>query len=281
MSVIDQILSREVTQKAWEQLQKMLFGGTDRKQLKQLIDLKPIEIYETKSTVEIDGAEIGIGIKSYLENLIEKRKNIKRNWLSLAFGNVQENFSYGFHVVVNSTIDYPNANIYLKNNYVNDPFNFNNGRYELIVKDVEVKEKEKDLVANLSLEGAIKIGFLRIKTKGILNMVGKPYYQSTDKTIRMKDLKYAFKSKNILLKLLDKYYHFRFQKFLEELIVIPIDEALFKAKILAQEEINKYQQDPKLVFNGLLEDLALERISIEERTLNAVFFAQGNLRLTR
>ncbi len=279
MSVLNQLLSKEIAEKAWEQLQKMLFPS-DRKQIKQLISLKPIEIYETKSSFNIDGADIQVGIKSYLENILENRKNIRKKWLGLAFG-TQESLTYGFHVVVNSAIDYPNAKIYLQNNYVDNPFNFNNDRYQLTIKDVDIKEKEKELSTDLSLEGSINIWFLKIRTKGILNVIGNPYYQTKDKTIRMKDLKYTFKSKNLVLKLLDKYYHKRFLSFLKDLIIIPIDEALFKAKILAQEEMNHHQKESRFVFNGILNDLELERLKVEERTIKAVFLAQGNLRLAK
>ena len=60
-----------------------------------------------------------------------------------------------------------------------------------------------------------------------------------------------------------------------------VKEDLFNARISAQEEMNKHQKSEKLIFNGFLNDLELERIKVEKRGLEAVFLAQGNIQMTR
>lgn len=279
MSIFDQIVGQELAGRAWEQLQKM-FSGTDNKKIQQLLTLKPIEVYETKTTFNVDDADIRVNIKSYLENVIDSRNNIKKRWFSAGFG-TEENLYYNFHVVINSFIDYPNMQKYLQKNFVNHPFNFKKGRYKLLIKDVDIKEQGGKLLSSLILEGTIKFAFLSFRAKAIFFIEGSPYFESQEKIVRVRDVSYTLQTKNFLLRILDKYYHSSFKDFLSKWLFINVEESLFKARILAQEEMNKRQQTNNFMFNSVLKDLSIERIIVKEQEVEAVFFAQGRLRLAR
>lgn len=279
MAIFDQIISRELAGRAWEQLQKM-FSGTDNQKIKQLLALKPIEVYETQTTLNIDDAEVNVNIKSYLENVIDNRNNIKRRWFSSGFG-TEENLFYNFHVVINGHIDYPNVQRYLQKNFVNQPFNFKKGRYKLLIKDIDIKERAGKIFSALILEGIIHFWFLKFRAKVIFFVDGVPYYDAELKTIRVKDVTYSLDTKNFLLRALDKYYHNSFKAFLTKWLHVNVEASLFKARVLAQEEMNKRQQTNNFMFNSVLKDLNIERIIVKEQEIEAVFFAQGKLRLAK
>lgn len=279
MSILDQILNQDLAVRAWEQLQKV-FSGTENKKIQQLLALKPIEVYETKTVINIDTADIDVNIKSYLENIIENRNNIKKRWFNAGFG-TEENLFYNFHVVINGHIDYPNIKKYLQHNYVNQPFNFKKNRYNLLIKDVDIKEQAGKLLSSLIVEGTIKFAFFSFKAKAVFFVDGVPYYESSDKTIRVKEVNYTLDTKNLLLRILDKYYHNSFKAFLSRWMSINVEESLFKARMLAQEEMNKRQEVTNFMFNSVLKDLSIERILVKEQEVEAVFFSQGKLRLAR
>jgi hypothetical protein len=152
----------------------------------------------------------------------------------------------------------------------------------LVLRDViSITEEGRKLQLKLDLQGSIKLWEFRIKTKSIITILVDPSYDSKAYLIRMNDLDYQFETANILLKFLDKYYHEDFKKFLIDEIEISIKEDLFTARILAQEEMNKYQNDEKLMFNGFLNDLELERFMVQKKGIEAVFLAQGNIQLNR
>lgn len=280
MASFNKYLGREVVGRAWQQIQKSLVSDDGR--LSQLFSLKPIDLYDTNTSFQVGGATVKMEIKSYLENLLRKRvKSGNRIWPFGKWG-TQESLKYRFNVVVNGRMDYRNIEIWVENNFKDKQFSFRNGRYHLKLKDVkQIGEREGKLFFELDLLGSIRFWFFRIRLKSRLTFELRPVYDHKRYLIRVKDLDYRFTTANILLKLLNRYYYEDFKRFLEEIIEISIKEDLFTARILAQEEMNKYQRDEKLIFNGFLNDLELERIQVEKRGIEAVFHAQGNIQLTR
>jgi hypothetical protein len=280
MSVYDKYLGREVVGRAWQQIQKSLISEDGR--LRQLFSLKPIDLYDTNTTLTVNGANIKIDIKSYLENIIQKQA--KKGNLLWPFSNwgTQESLNYKFNVVVNGKMDYPNIETWVRNTFNNRPYVFNKGRYILVLRDViSILEQSRKLQLKLDLQGSIRLWKFRFKTKSIITIMVDPVYDSKAYLVRMNDLDYNFETANILLKFLDKYYHEDFKQFLIAEIEISIKEDLFTARILAQEEMNKYQTDEKLMFNGYLNDLELERFEVQKKGIEAVFLAQGNIQLNR
>jgi hypothetical protein len=280
MASFNKYLSREVIGRAWQQIQQSLVSDDGR--LNQLFSLKPIDLYDANTSFQLNGATVKMEIRSYLENILKKRvKAGSRIWPFGKWG-TQDAMKYKFNVVVNGKMDYRNIEIWVENNFKDKLFSFKNGRYHLKLKDVrQIGERDGKLFFELDLIGSIKFWFFRIRLKSRLAFELSPVYDHKKYIIRVKDLDYHFNTANILLKLFDRHYHDEFQGFLEKIIEISIKEDLFTARILAQEEMNKYQRSEKLIFNGYLNDLELERIQVEKRGIEAVFHAQGNIQLTR
>ncbi len=275
----DKKLSEKIASRAWEQVQKMALS--DNKQIRQLVSLKPIEIYDSNSSIVIDNARIDFKIKTYLENMIQKRINSEKKWFNIGSWGSAESFRYNFNVVINSSMDYENANIYLNNNFSAQSFDFDNGRYRLSPGEFKVTESKMKLQVDSTLNGSVRLGPFRFATKGNMICQFTPVYDSKLKVIKVTQLDYQIKTKNLVLKLLDKIYHLPFKEFLEEIIELPVEELMFTAKIKAQEEINKHQQNPRFLFNGVLKDVDLERISVTAEEINAVFLVNGSMLLTR
>lgn len=278
MASQNKYLGREVVGRAWHQLQKSLISEDGR--LRQLFSLKPIELYDTNLSFDASGATVKMEIRSYLENMLKKRLDSGGGFWPFNLG-ARESFTYKFHVVVNGRMDYANLETWVRNNFKEKLYSFHDGRYHLKMRDVrQIFQRNGKLVFELDLFGSIKLWFLRIRLKSMLTFELSPVYDQKANVIRVKDLDYRFQTPNILLRLLDRRYHEEFREFLEEVIDIPLREELFTARMLAQEEMNRYQKDNKFMFNAYLSDLELERITVEKRGIEAVFFAQGNMQWT-
>ena len=272
-------LSEKIASRAWAQVQKMALA--DNKQMRQLVSLKPIEIYDSNSSIVIDDARVDFKIKTYLENMIQKRINSEKRWYNIGSWGSAESLRYNFNVVINSSMDYENANVYLNNNFSAQCFVFDGGRYRLTPIAFEVSEARKKLHVESALTGSVRLGPFRFATKGRMICEFTPVYDAKLKVIKVKQLDYQIRTRNLVLKLLDRIYHLPFKDFLEEIIELPVEELMFSAKIKAQEEINKHQQNPRYIFNGVLNDVELERINLTEEEINAVFLINGNMLLTR
>jgi hypothetical protein len=280
MASFNNYISKEVVGRAWQQIQKSLISDDGR--LKQLFSLKPIDLYDTSTSLQVSGATVKMEIKSYLENLLKKRVKAESKFWPFSTWGTQESLKYQFNVVVNGKMDYRNMEIWVRNNFKDKLYSFKNGRYHLKLKEVkQIGERDKKLFLELDLIGSVRFWFLRFRLKSLLTIELNPVYDHKKYILRVKDLEYQFQTANLLMKLFDRHYHHEFKKFLEDFIEISIKEDLFTARIMAQEEMNKYQNDEKMIFNGFLNDLELERLSVEQRGIEAVFHAQGTIQMTR
>lgn len=280
MPSYEKYIGREVVKRAWSQIQKSLISEDGR--LRQLFSLKPIELYDTNTALEVNGASIKMEIKSYLENIIQKQA--KKGFNIWPFANWGEDsaLKYKFNVVVNGKMDYPNMEIWVNNTFKDQPYTFRNGRYLLKLREVkQISGSDKRLEFRLDLFGSIRIWKFRFRTKSVLTFEADPIYDPKTRMIKVEDVDYRFETANILLKILDRYYHDDFQEFLKESIEISIEEDLFTAKILAQEEMNKYQHDENLLFHGYLNNLELERFEVTRKGIEAVFLAQGDIQFAK
>ncbi len=280
MPTYDKYFSREVVGRAWQQIQKSLISEDGR--LRQLFSLKPIELYDANTSLEVNGAEVKMDIKSYLENIIQRRaKKGISIWPFKSFSGSSEN-NYKFNVVVNGKMDYKNMEIWVRNTFKDEPYTFGEDRYVLKLRDViSISENNKRLEFKLDLFGSVRMWKFRFKMKSVLTFEVDPIYDAKNHLIKVKEVDYNFETPNLLLKVFDRYYHNEFKEFLKESIEISIKEDLFTARILAQEEMNKYQENEKLIFNGYLNDLELERFEVQKRGIEAVFLAQGSIQFTR
>lgn len=280
MAVYDKYFSRAVVEKAWQQIQESLISEDGR--LRQLFALKPIDLYNDNADLKVNGAEVKLDIKSYLENLIQKRAKRGFNILRPFKGfSVKDVTNYKFNVVVNGKMDFKNIETWVRNTFKDVPYSFDEDRYILKLRDVvQIASNNKKLAFKLDIFGSVRFWKFRFKTKSLLSLVVDPYYDAKTHYIKVKDIDYKFETANLILKVLDKFYHNAFKDFLRDSIEIGIEEDLFYARTQAQDAMNEYQQTENLVFNGYLNDLELERFEVQPKGLEAVFLAQGNIQLT-
>lgn len=280
MASFNSYISREVIGRAWGQIQESMVSDDNR--LRQLLSFKPIDLYDTNTSLQVNGAKIDMEIKSYLENVLKKRASKGIRFWPFDRLSSQEPMKYQFNVVVNGKMDYKNIEIWVRNSFKDQLFSFRNGRYHLKLQDVkQIGQRDGKLFFELALQGSIKFLWFRFRLRSTLNFELVPVYDNKQYMVRVKNLDYEFTTSNILLNIFDKYYHAEFKRFLEEHVEISIREDLFTARIMAQEEMNKYQRKEKLIFNGYLNDLELERLSVEKKGIEAVFHAGGAVEFVR
>ena len=164
MSGYDKYIGREVVGRAWQQIQKSLISEDGR--LRQLFSLKPIDLYDTNTTLSVNGADVKIDIKSYLENILQKQAKKGISLWPFSNWGTQESLNYKFNVVVNGKMDYQNLETWVRNTFNNKPYIFDEGRYILVLRDViSISEEGRKLQLKLDLQGSIRLWKFRIKTK--------------------------------------------------------------------------------------------------------------------
>ena len=87
-------------------------------------------------------------------------------------------------------------------------------------------------------------------------------------------------TKSYILKFIDTFYHKQLVDFLHDFLQYNFKKELEQAKIEAQKQIDSFQQQSNWI-NGTLNELDLERITIENDGIHAVFLAEGKLHFLR
>lgn len=98
--------------------------------------------------------------------------------------------------------------------------------------------------------------------------------------VKTRNLNYDLETESLILKAIDNIYHHQLTDFLAGFLQYNFKEELLHAKTEAQEQINSFQSQTNWI-NGNIDELDLERITIENEGIHAVFLAEGKLHLIR
>jgi len=278
MSLFDRFLQKDLSEQIWQQLTRML---SSEGRLQQLLSLKPIDLYSTTTTYELDGAVIDVDIESFLENILRKRINNTSTLLALGKWALNQNSAYNFHVIVTAKMDYSNAAKYFKHHFAHHDYYFDNHNYHLYIEDIRFKEEDRYVHAELDLYGYTKIMGISKKGKGTLVIRGKPYYENNTYFLSVKELDYHLRTSDIINKFISWWWHRPIKKLIYDFIQYTIEEDLFNGRVMAQEEMNTHQQQTGFLVNGMLTSLELERISYNKEGVQAILLAKGKLDLRR
>ena len=273
-----QYISEEILKKSWEQLLRSMFSN---KKLRQLLSLKPIEIYKSDIQLDFEGSKVEVKIESHVENIIEKRLSNPFLFFDFSQWMSRTPLSYTFQVHALAKMDFANVANYLTKNFVLVEYELEEGKYKFSIQKIELSHARNKLQVNLHIQGQAKWWRVTKKAKGILKIEGNLAYNPIKKLVYTSDLDYTIDANDPVIKLVDNKYHTEFKQQLERFLRLNVREELFNAKIAAQEEINKIQNNPEFLVNGALLDLEIEKIYADKEGIKAVLTARGKLHLNR
>ncbi|MBX7226097.1 MAG: DUF4403 family protein [Chitinophagales bacterium] len=273
-----QYISEEILKKSWEQLLRSMFSN---KKLRQLLSLKPIEIYKSAIQLDFEGSKVDVQIESHVENIIEKRLSNPFLFFDFSQWMSRTPLSYNFHVHALAKMDFANVANYLTKHFVNIEYALEEGKYKFSIQKIELSHVRNKLQVHLHIQGQAKWWRVTKKAKGILKMEGNLAYNPVKKLVHAIDVDYAIDANDAVIKLIDNKYHHDFKQQLTRFLRLNVREELFNAKIAAQEEINKIQSNPEFFVNGALLDLEIERIYADKEGIKATLKASGKLHLNR
>ena len=278
MNIFERIIQDSIFKDIWYQLREHLFN---EKKWYQLLTLKPIELYTTKTDIEIDGAKVDLDIKGYIENIVQRRINRVKNYLTLDFLNWNDiQSSYKFKIVIKAQTDYQSVGNFLNFHFANQKYDIEEDEYAILLKEFKVSS----LLTKIQVEVPFVIyankWFLKKEYTGNAIFTGSVMFNNPNYTIKTRNLNYTIQSKSWIIKWVDNYYHKQIIEFLNEFLVYNFKEELFLAKIQAQEQLDSFQVDKNWIQGNIL-DLELERIAIDHDALQGIFLANGKLEVNR
>jgi hypothetical protein len=274
MNIFERVIQGSVFGDVWHQVQQYLFN---EKRWIQLLSLKPIEIYTTKTDIELDGAKVDLDIKAFIENIVQKRISNARNYLSLGFLSWKSNRqTYNFKVIVKAKTDYKSIGNFFTHHFANKKYDIEENIYAISLKEFIVKNKGTKVQIEIPFTIYAKRWYLKKQYEGKAIFLCSIIFNDPNYSIRTRNLSYTIESKSMLIKWIDKLYHKQILDFLNNFLVYDFKEELYIAKLQAQEQLNDFQVERDWIHGNIL-NIDLERITIDHDALRAVFLANGKL----
>lgn len=278
MTIFERVLGGNIFFDFWTQVQHYLFS---EKRLVQLLTLKPIEIYKTETELEIDEAKIKLYIKSTLENLVQRRIERTFNMLTLnLLKNEETSYAYNFDVLIKAQMQYVDVSKFFNFHFGNQRYEIEKEFYYLDIENFTFGNRGTKAVVELPFVLDAKWKFIKRKMAGKAIFTGSLNFHQPRYVIKTRNLNYELETNSIILKIIDRFYHKELVAFLQDFLQYNFKRELEQAKTEAQHQIDSFQNQTNWI-NGMLDDLDLERITIENDGVHAVFLAEGKLHFLR
>jgi hypothetical protein len=274
VNIFERVVGGSVFGDVWHQFQQYLFN---EKRWLELLSFKPIEIYTTKTDIEVDGAKIDLNIKAYIENIVQKRISNVRSYLTLGFLDWKINRqAYKFDVIIKAKAEYDSVANFFNHHFANQKYEIEENKYEILLK--EFKIKSNGIKAQIDVPFVIHTHkwYLKKTYDGVATFNCSLVFNDPVFTIRTRNLSYTISTNSFLLRWIDSIYHTQIIDFLNSFLTYNFREELYLIKLQAQNQLNDFQVEKKWI-QGNITDVQLERITIDKDALRGVFLANGRL----
>jgi hypothetical protein len=254
---------KQYIEPAWTKMQDPISLSTDPE---SYLTIQTTEIQMTPLMGRAGLIQSSVGIKAFLHYHLGAKPPVNYSPLpSLKFTN-NETGSFSFSLVTD--IDYAFAEQLSKKYFEGQVYEFNNGKKKIKVEEVTLYGNQSKLVIGMKLSGSLN---------GTVYVTSLPYYDSADKSIKVKELEFDLDTKNKLVKSANWLAHGIFLKKMQENLIFSIKDNLLDAEKMVQENITNKKINDYITIDGRLTRLSPENIFLTEQGISAVVTAKGLL----
>ncbi|HUH73432.1 MAG TPA: DUF4403 family protein [Chitinophagales bacterium] len=258
MPALERILTSDIISEIWKSIIYRIKDG----KIVQLMTLKPIEVYDETMPYEIDGANLKVDVKAYLENLLQKPIQRAFDFLSMDFKNMDTEFlSYKINVKADVCMDYENLGIYLSHQFSNKQYWILDDRIGLLFSDFKLSRKNNQLEVIVPMRIDAKYKALHYDGHADVFARGNIVYDPASTIIKITDISYVATSDKFILRMVNLIYYNDIIEALEDFMQFDIREELNEGLELLRTEVKKYDEEIKLV-SGRVDSLRLNRLEL-------------------
>jgi len=164
------------------------------------------------------------------------------------------------------TIPYEEASQIARKKFIDQTFRFNEGKYSLTIHNISLYSRNGQLLIETDMTGSFK---------GKVYIHGDIYYQADKRTVRMRNLVFDMKTKNMLHKAATWLFNGKIERNLEENFEMPIGELLDYCSQSTDQALNRSQNGMQLT--GKLSQLTPTLLSCKENSILLILLAKGKL----
>ena len=135
---------------------------------------------------------------------------------------------------------------------------FGEGRHAISVDSLEIFGQNEKMVIGVRAKGFIN---------GTIYLNGVPYFDQASASIRIKEVDYYLKTKNMLAKIVNLFYKKGLKKMIEEKLIISLKDEIALIKEASRDELFNKRIMEDVYMNGLLNELNVDNIYLTPRGL--------------
>jgi LEA14-like dessication related protein len=264
---------KDYVKKAWIMAQQPILVD---KTYNTWLLMTPSEVSATGLQAKNGKLNMTIGIKTLIETISGDMPHpiVNNNLPKLSPHNGQND---DFNIGLSGEITYAFASDILKKEIAGQTYNFSDNKYEIKVDSISLTGNADYVLIKLDLEGRQLKGGKK-KLKGTVYMQGVPYYDPADMTIKVKDLAYSVKSKNVLVKSAEWLLKAGFENQMKKYMVFPVKDRIDQARKMVESSINNgYKINDYATLKGNLNSIEPQGIYLTPQSLKALVNAKGKI----
>jgi hypothetical protein len=164
------------------------------------------------------------------------------------------------------TIPYSEASQIAQKKFVDQEFNFNEGKYKVTIHNIALYSQQGMLMIETDMTGSFK---------GKTFIQGELYYQADKRIVKMRNLVFDMKTKNIFHKAASWLFNGKIERNLEENFEMPVGELLDYCSQSTDQALNRNQNGLRL--SGKLNQLTPTHLSSKDSSILLILLATGQL----
>ncbi len=164
------------------------------------------------------------------------------------------------------SIPYSEATSIAQKKFLNQEFSFSDNKYKVLVNDIVIYSQDNKLTIVTDLSGSFN---------GKAYIQGEIYYDEVKRILKMRNLEFDMKTKNIFHKAANWLFNGKIEKNLEANFEMPMDELLNYCLSSTNQALNRTQNGFKM--SGKVWQLTPTSINCNEKTILLTVLAKGSL----
>jgi hypothetical protein len=230
--------------------------------------ITPLEISMVPLQGSIDILHHAVGIKAYTELFYgdEPAFHINETIPELKITSRIDN---DFRVSLALDVPFSNINAVAKQQLAG--YQYNHGKYRVQVKDILIYGSADKFIIALTISGTVK---------GTIYFSGTPWYDKETSSVKIKDLDFDIRTKNVLLKTASWLFHQSLVKNIEQKLSFDIGDRLTAAQNQLQSFLDGNKKVQYFGISGTIDKPEIGDILITKQSVKAMIIFTGRIRIT-
>ncbi len=241
-------------QDIWSVVQDPIDVSTE--DFKVWLKITPKNLYTTPIAGTAGQIRTTIGIQCLAEIYMDRVPADKQKELSMPAFKMYN--STDEKVKLNVLADIPYSTIDTLAGNIMTGETFGDGKHQITVDSMNFYGQMDKMIIGVHVHGFIN---------GAIYLSGIPYYDKTTSSIRISEVDYKLKTKNVLAKVVNLFYKRGLKKMIEENVVISIKEKLEWIKEMSRSELFNRELFDNVYLSGYLNDLDVDAIHLTKEGL--------------